>query len=53
MRKKIGEVKLGGCEKRILKLHTEGKITARERIDYLIDTNEKSIEIVAFVCEGM
>lgn len=53
MRKKLGEVKLGGIEKRIQKLHTEGKITAREHIDYLIDTNEKNIEIVALACEGM
>ena len=53
LRKKLGEVKLGGGEKRIQKLHAEGKMTARERIDYLLDTNEKSIEIGAFVGEGM
>lgn len=53
MRKKLGEVKLGGSEKRIQKLHTERKITARERIDYLINANEKSIEIGAFVGVGM
>ena len=51
MRKKLGEVKLGGSEKRIQKLHTEGKITARERIDYLIDANEKNIEMGALACE--
>ncbi|MEN9876653.1 MAG: hypothetical protein RLZZ529_1650 [Bacteroidota bacterium] len=53
LRKKLGEVKLGGGEKRIQKLHAEGKMTARERIDYLLDTNEKSIEIGAFVGDGM
>jgi 3-methylcrotonyl-CoA carboxylase beta subunit len=53
LRKKIGEVKLGGCEKRIQKLHTEGKITARERIDYLIDANEKNIEMGALACESI
>ena len=53
LRKKLGEVKLGGGEKRIQKLHAEGKMTARERIDYLLDANEKSIEIGAFVGEGM
>ena len=51
LRKKLGEVKLGGGEKRIQKLHAEGKMTARERIDYLLDANEKSIEIGAFVGE--
>nr|WP_314864456.1 carboxyl transferase domain-containing protein [uncultured Flavobacterium sp.] len=53
LRKKLGEVKLGGGEKRIQKLHAEGKMTARERIDYLLDANEKSIEIGAFTGEGM
>ena len=53
LRKKLGGVKLGGGEKRIQKLHAEGKMTARERIDYLLDANEKSIEIGAFVGEGM
>lgn len=53
LRKKLSLVKLGGGEKRIQKLHSEGKMTARERIDYLLDENEKSIEIGAFVGEGM
>jgi acetyl-CoA carboxylase carboxyltransferase component len=34
------------------KLHAEGKMTARERIDYLLDPKAK-IEIGAFVGEGM
>jgi acetyl-CoA carboxylase carboxyltransferase component len=33
------------------KLHAEGKMTARERIDYLLDPKAK-IEIGAFVGEG-
>ena len=45
--------KLGGGEKRIEKLHSEGKMTARERIDYLLDEKAKSIEIGAFVGDGM
>jgi acetyl-CoA carboxylase carboxyltransferase component len=40
---KYAEVKRGGGEKRIEKLHAEGKMTARERIDYLLDTTTKSI----------
>jgi acetyl-CoA carboxylase carboxyltransferase component len=49
----FAKVKLGGGEKRIQKLHSEGKMTARERIDYLLDDNAKSIEIGAFVGDGM
>ncbi len=53
LRQKLSIVKLGGCEKRIQKLHGEGKMTARERIDYLLDPKAKCIEIGAFVGEGM
>ena len=53
LRQKFTIVKLGGGEKRIEKLHAEGKMTARERIDYLLDAKAKSIEIGAFVGEGM
>ncbi|CAH0336067.1 putative propionyl-CoA carboxylase beta chain 5 [Flavobacterium sp. CECT 9288] len=53
LRQKLSVVKLGGGEKRIQKLHSEGKMTARERIDYLLDAKAKSIEIGAFVGEGM
>jgi 3-methylcrotonyl-CoA carboxylase beta subunit len=53
LRQKLSVVKLGGGEKRIEKLHAEGKMTARERIDYLLDPKAKSIEIGAFVGEGM
>ncbi|OCB78659.1 acyl-CoA carboxylase subunit beta [Flavobacterium crassostreae] len=49
----LSKVSLGGGEKRIAKLHAEGKMTARERIDYLLDPKAKSIEIGAFVAEGM
>ncbi|MBA5793807.1 acyl-CoA carboxylase subunit beta [Flavobacterium sp. xlx-214] len=53
LRQKFAKVKLGGGEKRIAKLHEQGKMTARERIDYLFDKDSKSIEIGAFVGEGM
>ncbi|WP_395047423.1 acyl-CoA carboxylase subunit beta [Flavobacterium sp.] len=53
LRQRFAKVKLGGGEKRIQKLHNEGKMTARERIDYLLDNNENNIEIGAFVGEGM
>ncbi len=53
LRKRFAKVKLGGGEKRIEKLHNEGKMTARERIDYLFDKGTDSIEIGAFAGEGM
>ncbi|MBY8961394.1 acyl-CoA carboxylase subunit beta [Flavobacterium sp. D11R37] len=53
MKRKLAQVKLGGGEKRIAKLHSEGKMTARERIDYLLDPKKESIEIGAFVGDGM
>jgi len=53
LKQKLAKVKLGGGEKRIEKLHTEGKMTARERIDYLLDAKSKSIEIGAFAGDGM
>ena len=49
----FAKVKVGGGLKRIEKLHAEGKMTARERIDYLLDAKAKSIEIGAFVGNGM
>lgn len=53
LKQKLVQVKLGGGEKRIAKLHAEGKMTARERIEYLLDKDNKSIEIGAFTGDGM
>ena len=53
LKQKFAKIKLGGGEKRIEKLHGEGKMTARERIDYLLDANSKNIEIGGFVGYGM
>ena len=53
LRKRFVKVKLGGGQQRIDKHHEKGKMTARERIDYLLDTNSKSIEIGAFAGEKM
>ncbi len=43
----------GGGAKRIEKLHTEGKMSARERIAYLLDSDRPSIEIGAFTAFEM
>ena len=53
LKQRLAKVKLGGGEKRIEKHHSKGKMTARERIDFLLDDNEKAIEIGAFAGEGM
>ena len=53
LRKRFVKVKLGGGKKRIDKHHEKGKMTARERIDYLLDPKAKSIEIAAFAGENM
>ncbi|WP_262151119.1 acyl-CoA carboxylase subunit beta [Chryseobacterium foetidum] len=42
------EIKKGGGEKRLQKLRDEGKMTARERIEYLLDKDSDSIEIGGF-----
>lgn len=53
LRHRFAKVKLGGGEKSIEKHHSKGKMTARERIDYLLDTKSKCIEIGAFAGENM
>lgn len=50
---KYEQVKLGGGAKRIEKEHAKGKLTARERIDYLRDKNTDFLEVGAFVADGM
>ncbi|MBC6999222.1 carboxyl transferase domain-containing protein [Cytophaga sp. FL35] len=53
LKRKISAVKLGGGKSRIEKQHAQGKMTARERIDYLLDDKSHSIEIGALVGDGM
>ena len=50
---KYEQVKLGGGAKRIEKEHAKGKLTARERIDYLRDKDTGFLEVGAFVADGM
>ena len=53
LRKRLKKVKEGGGAKNLEKLHAQGKLSARERIDYLLDKNSPSIEIGAFAGDGM
>ena len=53
LRKKLEKVKLGGGEKRIAKEHEKGKLTARERIDYLRDAGSEFLEVGGLTADGM
>jgi 3-methylcrotonyl-CoA carboxylase beta subunit len=53
LKQRFSQVKLGGGEKKIEKLHAKGKMTARERIDYLFDDKNSCIEIGTFAGEKM
>lgn len=53
VRQRCEQIKLGGGEKALEKLHSQGKLSARERIDYLLDKDKPRVEIGAFAAEGM
>ncbi|TQO36841.1 acetyl-CoA carboxylase carboxyltransferase component [Arenibacter algicola] len=53
LKHKLAKVKLGGGKSRLEKQHAQGKLSARERIDYLLDKGKEAIEIGAFVGDGM
>jgi len=53
LRKRLAQIHLGGGKKRIEKHKAKGKLTARERIDYLLDARKPSIEIGAFAGDEM
>ncbi len=48
VRQKKEKIYLGGGKKRIEKEHAKGKMTARERIDYLLDKDKPQFEIGTF-----
>lgn len=53
MKRKLAKISLGGGKKKIEKEHSKGKLTARERIDYLIDEKSDFLELGAFVANDM
>lgn len=53
LQSKAKKTKLGGGEKKIEEQHQKGKLTARERIEYLTDKGTDFLEIGLFVGEGM
>ena len=53
MQQKLSKIYMGGGKGKIDKMHEQGKMTARERIDYLLDENTERIEVGAFAGEDM
>ena len=53
LKNRLKKIKLGGGQKGIDKQHAQGKLTARERIDYLLDDKSNFIEIGAFAGDEM
>ncbi|MFZ1733185.1 MAG: acyl-CoA carboxylase subunit beta [Flavobacteriales bacterium] len=53
LNRRLHKIHQGGGEKRIAKQHAQGKMTARERIDALLDPKSPRIEIGAFAADGM
>lgn len=45
---RLEKIKLGGGEKRIAQQHAQGKMSVRERVNYLIDPGSAFLEIGAF-----
>jgi acetyl-CoA carboxylase carboxyltransferase component len=50
---KVKLTKLGGGEKKIEDQHAKGKLTARERIEYLIDKGSDFLEVALFAGDEM
>ncbi len=48
LNKRLNEIYQGGGKKKIEKHHSKGKLTARERIDLLLDKKSNRVEVGAF-----
>ena len=53
MRQKLDLIYLGGGKQKLAQQHDQGKMTARERIEYLCDDAAEFLEIGAFAADGM
>jgi len=50
---KAATTRLGGGEKKIAEQHQKGKLTARERIEYLTDKGTEFLEVGLFAGKNM
>jgi len=53
LNQRLQKIYIGGGKKKIEDTHAKGKMTARERIDYLIDKDTSFFEVGAFAADGM
>lgn len=53
IRQKFATISLGGGKKQLQKIRDKGKMTARERVAYLVDSNTEALEIGGFAASGM
>lgn len=53
LNRKSEKIKLGGGKAKIEKQHSKGKLSARERVDYLIDDGTKFYEFGLFAADEM
>jgi 3-methylcrotonyl-CoA carboxylase beta subunit len=53
VKERLKAIHLGGGKKAIEKHEEKGKMTARDRIAYLLDDPQQQVEVGAFVAEGM
>lgn len=53
LQQKTAQIKLGGGKSKLEKIRSTGKMTARERVDYLLDDDSENIEIGALAGYGM
>ncbi len=53
LKRTLQKIYLGGGKKKLEKQHAKGKLSARERIEFLIDEDSKFLEIGALAGEGM
>jgi acetyl-CoA carboxylase carboxyltransferase component len=53
VRRELEKIHLGGGKSKIEKQHAKGKMTARERIEALLDPGSEQIEIGAYAGHGM
>src|ERR1043165_2906152 len=53
MEQRLNKIYLGGGKARIAKVHEQGKLTARERVDLLLDKDTRRLEIGAFAAYEM
>jgi acetyl-CoA carboxylase carboxyltransferase component len=53
LKSKATKTMLGGGEKKIDEQHQKGKLTARERIEFLTDKDSRFLEIGLFAGDGM